>query len=530
MATISSRSVNLGDRQIPVVLPNSRDPRLHTAAVIVSIHVLGITTLGFRVSVPQILSAIFAAAIIDVLLTLRNTGALVWPASGMLTGSGVALILRLNGMESGDYWSWTGWHYFALVAGLSLLTKYMIRFRGSHVFNPSNVGLVVAFLLLGSTVVEPLDFWWAPIGLPMAVGYLIIVVGGILITRRLKLLEMAVAYWAVLATGLAVLAGSGHCMTAAWSIDPVCGSRFWMVLVTSPEVLIFMFFMITDPKTVPSGRFARLAFATTLGVLTTLLMAPHTVEFGTKVALLGSLVLWSPLRGLFDRTFPDGSPDRSGVLSLLERSVGTGRKAVKVFASGLLVGCLLVIMAVAIVVAGAPARTPSGAAAGAAAPQIVADIDPASIPEVEVDPGVRSLNLDVDGDFARDLALTLAESLWFEGEAIRRGDGGLLAAADGADRLVEMQATIDGALATGARVAYEYDFETLTLSVADTGGDQLGAALAFAGTGTIEEVSYDALGVEQSRTKSTFASTFVLRQLGGERWVLVDVVEVAENS
>jgi hypothetical protein len=364
----------------------------------------------------------------------------------------------------------------------------------------------------------------------MAVGYLIIVVGGILITRRLKLLEMAVAYWLVLVVGLAVLAGSGHCMTAAWSIDPVCGSRFWMVLVTSPEVLIFMFFMITDPKTVPTGRLARLAFAVTLGGLTTLLIAPHTVEFGTKVALLGSLVLWSPLRGVFDRLLPDTFPDRVGVLSLLERSVGTGRKAVKVFTTGLLVGCLLVVLALAIVIAGAPARPPTGPASGVAAPQIAAEIDAASIPDVSVDPGVRSLNLDIEGDFAGELALTLAENLWFESEAIRRGDGSLLGAADGADRLVEMQARVDEALATGSRVTYEYDFESLTMSVADTGGDQLGAALAFAGTGTVAEVSYDALGVERARTESTFASTFVLRQLGGERWVLVDVVEASEDS
>ena len=52
---------------------------------------------------------------------------------------------------------------FAGVAGLSLLTKYVIQYRGSHVFNPSNIGLVVAFVVLGSTRVEPLDFWWAPL-------------------------------------------------------------------------------------------------------------------------------------------------------------------------------------------------------------------------------------------------------------------------------------------------------------------------------------------------------------------------------
>ena len=42
-------------------------------------------------------------------------------------------------------------------------------------------------------------------------------------------------------------------MTANWAFAPVCGADFWRVIVTSPEVLIFLFFMITDPKTVPAG-------------------------------------------------------------------------------------------------------------------------------------------------------------------------------------------------------------------------------------------------------------------------------------
>ncbi len=43
-------------------------------------------------------------------------------------------------------------------------------------------------------------------------------------------------------------------MTANWAFAPVCGVDFWRVIVTSPEVLIFLFFMITDPKTVPTGQ------------------------------------------------------------------------------------------------------------------------------------------------------------------------------------------------------------------------------------------------------------------------------------
>lgn len=519
MSTHGTRALRLGDRRIPVVLPSVRDARLHTAAVIISIHTIGILALGFRVSVPQILSAIVTAALIDVALTMRRTGQIVWPASGMLTGSGVALILRLAGMQGGDYWTWTGWYYYAGVAGVSVLTKYLVRYRGSHVFNPSNVGLVAAFLLLGSSVVEPLDFWWAPMGIWMAIAYAVILAGGVIITRRLDLLGMAVMFWVVLALGLGVLASSGHCMTAAWSVDPVCGARFWTVLVTSPEILVFVFFMITDPKTVPMGKSARLAFAGTLAIATTLLIAPQATEFGAKVGLLASLVLWSPSRGLFERLLADreGGTRRAWLLPTEAAPLAT-------FSRGVALGSLATVVIVAIVAAGGPARTPVRAASIAQGPVSAIEVDPSDLPAVELAPGVGSVSLDIDQEVANGIALDLAENLALEHEAVRSGDAGVLASADGGARLDEMQARINEAIATGRRVAHSYAFDSLTLGIAERRGEQSSAALVLDATGTVEEIVYDAMGVEQSRSRSSFGATFVLRQLGGDRWLLVDVL------
>ena len=94
----------------------------------------------------------------------------------------MALILRVVGTPPDDPWNTYAWYVFAGVAGFSLLTKYVIRYRGSHVFNPSNIGLVVAFIVLGSTRVEPLDFWWAPLNVWMIAAYAVIIGGGLLIT------------------------------------------------------------------------------------------------------------------------------------------------------------------------------------------------------------------------------------------------------------------------------------------------------------------------------------------------------------
>ena len=150
---------------------------------------------------------------------------------------------------------------FAGVAAFALLTKYVIKYRGTHVFNPSNIGLVVAFIVLGSTRIEPLDFWWAPLTNPlMLLAYVVIIGGGLLITRRLHLLALAATFWVTLAIGVGLLAASGHSMIANWSFAPVSGFDFWRVIVTSPEVMIFLFFMITDPKTTPGGRVGRVIF------------------------------------------------------------------------------------------------------------------------------------------------------------------------------------------------------------------------------------------------------------------------------
>jgi hypothetical protein len=356
----------------------------------------------------------------------------------------------------------------------------------------------------------------------MLLAYAIIVGGGVAITRRLRLIEMAMTFWTVFAVFLGVLAVSGHCMTAAWSLTPVCGSRFWTVVVSSPEILIFVFFMITDPKTVPRGRAARVMFSVTLAVLATLLIAPQTVEFGAKVALLGSLVVWSPLRSLFDR-YLVSDRGAGGLSSLFER-LADPEKPTSGFRRGVIVGSLVVLLGVGVVFAGNPARPSVLADLSGSTPGIGAgvDVDPATLPEVSVHADVYALNSTLDQAGVRDLALVLAENLALEGEAVRSGDGSLLEFADAGVRLAEMQARVEDAISNAERVVEQHTFETLKLQVAGESG-QAGAALVFVGSGKIARVSYDSMGVELGRTTVSFAADFVLQQIAGDRWLIVEV-------
>src|SRR5207237_7195056 len=119
----------------------------------------------------------------------------------------------------------------------------------------------------------------------------VILVGGFAILTRLSLLRVALGFWISFAASIAVLAAAGHAMTARWHLGPVTGFHFWAVLVTSPEVLVFLFFMITDPKTAPPSPRGRVVYAVAIGLLAALLAAPMPTDDWTKVALPGRLAI-----------------------------------------------------------------------------------------------------------------------------------------------------------------------------------------------------------------------------------------------
>ncbi len=502
---MTNLTLTLRQRSYPVVLPNVRDPRLHVASVIMTIHVLGQLGLQFQVSIPQILAAILTSALLEVALTFRSRRAFVWPASAMLTGSGVALILRVPGTPRDEPWYTDDWYVFAGVAALSLLTKYLIRYRGSHLFNPSNVGLVIAFVVLGSERVEPLDFWWGPLNAWLLAAYAAILTGGLLITARLRLLGMAATFWLTLAAGLGVIAATGHCMTARWAFAPVCGFDYWRVIVTSPEVLIFLFFMITDPKTVPTGRTERLAFGGLVAVVATLAMATQTTEFGTKVALLLGLVVMCGLRPLVGW-------------------VRAKAPAVATAPSLRWAGALAVVAFPVAVVATESLAPDQTAVPSDVVGRALSDLDPATLPSVTVEADVSDWNHEIAGDRAQEIVLDLVENLELETQALLARDPTILRAINHGDRLEEMRARIAAAEAGEPTTIQRHQIDEVTVRLLEPFGAQTGLSLGLDARGTVVEETYGPDGDLIERVTSPFATTFAVRQVTGARWLNVGVV------
>jgi Na+-translocating ferredoxin:NAD+ oxidoreductase RnfD subunit len=325
----------------PVLLPKLSDPRLHLAATITSLQVLGQAAFHFRLSIAQILISLATCAVLEVAIAARRQRVLMWPASALLTGNGVAFILRVPGTRHGDWWSLRGWWIFVATAGISLLSKHVIQWRGGHIFNPSNFGLVLCFVILGRSRAEPLDFWWGPMSPWLGLAFAIIVTGGLAILSRLKLLWIAAGFWLSFAAGIGLLALTGHEMTARWHLGPLGGAHLWWVLLSSPEVFVFLFFMITDPKTAPKGAPARIVYAVCVGLLAALLIAPTGTEYAAKVALLCALFVVCLVRPLAER--------------LPELHLG-GRRLV------VLVGGAVAVYTAGLVAAGIPGRGTAAAA------------------------------------------------------------------------------------------------------------------------------------------------------------------------
>jgi Na+-translocating ferredoxin:NAD+ oxidoreductase RnfD subunit len=491
-------TLTIRGRTYPVLLPKLGDPRLHLAATITSLQVIGQVGFHFRVSITQILIALAASAVLEVGIALFRQHVLMWPASAMLTGNGVAFVLRVPGTRHGDWWSTRGWWIFAATAAVSLLSKYVIQLRGNHVFNPSNFGLVLCFLALPVSKAEPLDFWWGPMSAWLVLAIVVILAGGFTILSRLSLLRVALSFWASFAAGLAVLAAAGHQMTARWHLGPIGGFDFWWVLVTSPEVLVFLFFMITDPRTAPRGPRARIVYGTAIGLIACLLIAPLRTEYWSKVALLSALAIVCIAQTtlvLLPRPLPRVSR---------RTLVPVGVAALAAYAAAL------------VTVNASPAATVA----------LVTDVS--HLPQVTI---VHSsgVSTQLSRTTAATIAASLVSDLELQARALRGHDLDLATKTAAGNTLVSLRQRIATPVSTPI-ATQAYRVEHVTMSLKPGQGQSPPIVIAQA-TGAVQQTDYRGRpsAVVHRYAATRFSRTFQLEQ-SGARYVLVSTGAPANTN
>ena len=195
----------------------------YLAPILVTIVLLaGQLTFGFLESWGRTALAIAAAIGTELILARTFTGR--WPhlASAYISGISVGMLVRSPAI----------WPY-ALCSAISITSKYVLRVDGRHIWNPSNFG-IVAMLVLAADTVAGLSVQWGNNLLPVLVVWCF----GSVIIHALGRFHITITYvvsflcFALLRSGI-----TGHPFLS--EVAPITG----------PMYQLYIFFMITDPKT-----------------------------------------------------------------------------------------------------------------------------------------------------------------------------------------------------------------------------------------------------------------------------------------
>jgi len=249
-----------------------RDARVYQIAFQAILLTVGVLARDFALD-PRQMALAFAAGVVTQRLWLKALGLEHrGMLSALITCFGVSLLLRSD----------TLWVH-PLAAAVAMSSKFVLRVRGKHVFNPANLGVIAALVLLPGTWVSP-GQW----GNDVALAGWFVALGG-LVTQRARRWDIS---WVFLGAWLGLVAARVLVLGQPWTI--------LAHQLANGGLLLFAFFMISDPLTIPNRRSARIGYAI---LVATIAFVWQFVLFGTN-ALLWALFIAAPAVPLIDWRWP----------------------------------------------------------------------------------------------------------------------------------------------------------------------------------------------------------------------------------
>jgi enediyne biosynthesis protein E5 len=247
------------------------DPRLYQIAMLSSLLVYGMGWLAFDISAGR------AALLLGTALATQAACDRIErrPAnirSALISGLSLCLLLRTNRIEVA-----------VAAAVVTIAAKFIIRFRGKHIFNPTNGGIVAVMLVTDGAWVSPGQ--WGSVAF---FAFLMACLGGIVVNRASR----SDVTFAFITCYCALLFGRSLYLGEPMTIP--------LHRLQSGALLLFTFFMISDPKTTPDSRAGRVLFAALVA------FGGWYVQFRLfrTNGLLWSLALFSVAVPLIDRLLP----------------------------------------------------------------------------------------------------------------------------------------------------------------------------------------------------------------------------------
>ncbi len=258
-----------------MVFQDSRDYQIAFLSLFLC---LGIFTRDWTIKPDLILLVITVCLLTQLLLTyfkefVKDKKEFSWQffnclKSALITGLGLCLLLRGNHYET-----------MALAAFLAIASKFIFTYRNKHFFNPANFGIIATLIMTKDAWVSPGqwgDDWW----------YLLLFLGaGSIILKRVGRWDTTVIFLLTYGGLIAI-----RDVLLGWSID------VWQHQLMSGSLILFALFMLTDPRSIPNAKNARLIWSVFIAILAFILQ----YQFYLSNGIFWALFIVSPLTILLD--------------------------------------------------------------------------------------------------------------------------------------------------------------------------------------------------------------------------------------
>jgi hypothetical protein len=220
---MKSADTLIEEKNITIIAKVGAFLQRYMAPLFISLILLvGHLSFGILEGYETVIISVVTCLIVDIGVGRLYTGKWKNPASAYISGISVSILVR-----STFYWP------YALTAAISILSKYVLRYKGRHIWNPSNFG-ISWMLFFAPAYVAGLSIQWGNNLLPMAVIWML----GMVIVYRAKRFHVTITY----VLSFIAFAFIRSLITS----DPFLAE---LAPLTGPMYQLFIFFMITDPPT-----------------------------------------------------------------------------------------------------------------------------------------------------------------------------------------------------------------------------------------------------------------------------------------
>lgn len=233
----------------------------------------GVMELNWEITLTKI-SVVLGTALFTQFLWLKiSNRKLSGLKSAIITALGLLLILQSMSLLT-----------MGVAAVLAISSKFLIRIKNKHLFNPANFGIIISIIVFQDAWISPGQ--WGSSVLFLSV---LMVLGGIVLLK-IGRLETSIVFLG----SLFLMEYTRTILYQGWEMD-VLIHKF-----SSGTLLLFTFFMITDPMTIPNKKKARVIWALILAFVTFILS--NWMQIYT--APIWVLFFMTPLTVLLDKVYP----------------------------------------------------------------------------------------------------------------------------------------------------------------------------------------------------------------------------------